>query len=160
MPTPVYIICCESGVEDRNTGLASLFNVVERIIAQPPPIEEGESKTIHLVHCPSLRIVAAWRAAADHDFDSEFESQIWMLTHPQGNDQCVWSTSFRFAREAPNYRATVVIRALHIIASGQLIVESRIRKVGKTKWLTQRYVIDVSLQPPAESKEGAAEVCQ
>jgi hypothetical protein len=38
MPKPVYIICAEAGAEDKVTGLASYFNVVEKLQVREIPI--------------------------------------------------------------------------------------------------------------------------
>ncbi len=148
MPTPVYIICCESGVEDRLTNLASLFNIVERIAVRPAAVQEPGSDTPPPVRfLPSLRIVAVWRAEGEADFGTDFQSEIRMTMLPQRREHCLMSDTFRFLLGTMNHRIVVVIGALDCTDSGQLVVESRIKRPEEDQWLTQKYVIDVVVEP-------------
>ncbi len=148
MPTPVYIICCESGVEDRFTNLASLFNIIERIAVQSAYVQQPGSDTPPPVRfLPSLRIVAVWRAEGESDFGVEFQSEIRLTMLPHGRENTVMSEPFRFLPGTLNHRIVVVIRALDYADGGQLVVESRVKRPEEDQWLTQKYVIDVDVQP-------------
>jgi hypothetical protein len=148
MPESSYIICCESGTEDKFTGLASLFNVVDRIHAKrPAPVNPGDSTPI-LLNAISLRIVAVWRAVGDGDFEGEFQSEVRMTLLPLNDVQILLSDTFRFQLDKSRHRIVIIIGGLTAGESGQLVVESRIKRPDAAEWLTQSYVVDVLVDEP------------
>src|SRR5208337_5639855 len=71
MPKPVYILCSESGSEDKTTSLVSHFKVLEQIeLRQLPKPPEVAALII-----PGLffQMVAVWMAAEDDDPDQKYE---------------------------------------------------------------------------------------
>jgi hypothetical protein len=157
MPTPVYIICCESGTEDKFTGLASHFNVVDRIVAKKPPPSGADSNVPIIPSPPPLRIVAVWRADDDSDFEGIFQSEVIMRLMPKDEIGTLYSDTFSFLRERYKHRITVILGGLRVEESGKVIVESRIRRPDESKWLTQSYIIDVVVNTSEQPEPPAAE---
>jgi hypothetical protein len=163
MPTPVYIICCESGTEDTFTGAASLFNVVDRIMSKKPASAHADSKGPIYLNAVPLRIVAVWCAAEDVDFEGDFQSEVRMLLEPQEQVGILSIDTIRFTREKPRHRITVVLSGLKVEETGRLVIESRIKRAGEPEWLAQRYAIDVVVKLPDDAlpapvDEGTPEV--
>ena len=80
--------------------------------------------------------------------------------NPQNEQATIHSDTFHFIREKPKHRITVLIAGFKAEQSGQVIVESRIRCMGRSDWLSQSYAIDVlvhpvdgALPPPADEQE-------
>ena len=148
MPTPIYIICCESGTEDKYTGMASLFNIIDRIVVKPRDPEKTDSGAPNPWGSLSMRIVAVWAANGDGDFDGEFDGELRMLMSPQNQEQILMTDKVRFTRAMPRHRSTVIISGFQAEQVGQVIVESTIKRAGESEHLTQRYAIDVLVSPP------------
>jgi hypothetical protein len=157
MPVPVYIICCESGSEDSFTGLASLFNVIDRIVVRPAASEEkGNSE--HRAHgATSLRIVSVWMGEEAGDFESEFETEIRITLLPHGDEAVLYSEPFRLSPEKRRHRTTVILNRAYFKETGTLVIESRVRRIGETEWITQRYTVDIhfKLGDDMTSSEGS-----
>jgi hypothetical protein len=147
MPKPAFIICSESGSEDRVTGLVSLFKVIERIeLHERPDSEEG--RPIVLNPLP-FQVVAVWALSEDENADQEYEFEH-KLTLPSGKEATLQSGTFFFERGRPRHRFTVIVNGFMPQDAGLLRVENRIRKVGEGDWLVQAYEIPV-VQSPGES---------
>jgi hypothetical protein len=149
MAKPLYMICCESGTEDAYTGMASHFNIVDRIVVmpdKPDPLSGGAGPPVTSI---PLRIVSVWRAE-EGDYEDEFEHEITMTLFSQPGTATLYSQPFRFLRDRPRHRTTVVIAGFKAEQSGELVVESRIRLPGQSDWLTQSYTIDVLLRQSEE----------
>jgi hypothetical protein len=149
MPTPVYIICAESGSEDSYTGLASLFNIIDRLKIGPPGPEIGG---LLMTGWPTVRIVAVWKAAEESDFEGEFKSEIRLILPTRDIASQIYEQSFRFLRDKPRHRITAMIGGLQISESGPLVFECRIKRPDASEWLAQQYEIDVVVRssgPPA-----------
>ncbi len=137
MASPVYIVCAESGSEDVFTGLASLYNVIDGLVAD-------ETSPNGAARFQSMRIVAVWRADRADDYKDEFESETRLFFEPQGKmSEAIFPQTFRFTRGRPRHRITNVLGAMDIRGSSALRVESRIRPLGSDQWLSQSYWIDV-----------------
>jgi hypothetical protein len=139
MAKPCYIICCESGSEDKLTGLVSHFKVLEEIelreIARLPDGSLAPNLPL------TFQIVAVWQKEHPNEPDEEydFETSIFL---PPGNTQCdVMSGFFRF--DKLRFRVTCQIPALPIRGGGMLRCESRIKRRGDDAWLAQTYEIQV-----------------
>ncbi len=146
MPTPVYLICSESGCEDKETGLASVFNIIDRIVAKKRRTGTTEDRDTVLAESLSLRIVAVWRTDEESEFETDFESELRAILLPANQQVTLLADRFRFLREQPKHRITVIVGRFQLEQSGQLVFESRIRRTGDSAWLTQRYIVDVLVQ--------------
>jgi hypothetical protein len=148
MPRPVFIICAQSGSEDKDTHLLSMFNIMERIIIAPLP--EG-SDPLTTQPTNTLRVAAAWMRTEGDVPQKEFEHQ--MVFRPPSGQPPVTTEIVRFRFDKPYYRATAITSGFLFFAGmGILLVESRIRPVGTEEWLSQDYPILVS-QPDGPTEE-------
>jgi hypothetical protein len=154
MASPVYIVCAESGSEDIFTGLASLYNVIDGLVADET--RPDESARFH----QSMRIVAVWRADRGDDYKHEFEGETRLYFEPQGKmSEAILPQTFRFTEGRPRHRITAVLGAIDLRGSSALRVESRIRPRESDQWLSQSYWIDVipgikSHEPPCGDAGG------
>ncbi|MFI5386509.1 MAG: hypothetical protein ACHQ50_10365 [Fimbriimonadales bacterium] len=112
-------------------------------MAKKPPPVAADGNILIGVKSLSLRIVAVWRANEDSDFEGSFQSEVKMRLLPKNEDATLLSDTFSFLRERYKHRITVIIGGLEVKESGQLVVESRIKRSDECQWLTQSYIIDV-----------------
>jgi hypothetical protein len=54
MPKPVYIICSQAGIEDKRTGLVSIFNVIEKIQITTKQLDPTSKQSILGIHSPCI----------------------------------------------------------------------------------------------------------
>jgi hypothetical protein len=146
MPKPVFIICCESGTEDKYTGMASLFNIIDRIVGNPLEADTGAI----LKQSLAVRIVAVWEASEQSDFEGEFNIEMRMLLPSQDQTAVLSSDTMRFTTSTPRHRSTIVIGAFRAAEAGQLVFESRVKRSFEVEWISQAYSIDVVLNPPGD----------
>lgn len=143
MPKPVYILCSESGSEDRTTGLLSHFKVIEQMevreLPEPPP---GHPVAISSF---SFQIVAVWAKSDEDAPDQEFESTTSMFLPPGYEEILVARGRFGFAGSKRRYRSIVNVTGVIITASGLLRVIDKVRPVGEDNqpWLVQTYEVSV-----------------
>ena len=143
MPKPVYILCSESGSEDKTTGLVSHFKVLEQIeLRQLPKPPEGATFII-----PGLffQMVAVWMAAEDDDPDQKYECMTSLFLPPDNQEQIVGTAIFSFEGQKPRDRMTVNFFGLAFKAPGLLRVVNKMRPLGAGDdlWLVQSYEIPV-----------------
>jgi hypothetical protein len=144
MPEPVYIICSESGAEDKNTGLMSLFNILEKIqVVKVTP----ETPVAFLPRPLTVQATAAWGRvagdASDQLFDFQFLFTTPGLTLAQGAGQ------FSFG-DKPLYRTIGRADLLQFPGPGTLSVVCRVKRAGSEgPWQEQRYKILIEeVSPP------------
>lgn len=158
MPNPVYIICSESGTEDKYTGAASHFNIIDRIIGTTKTIAENPDKGSYFrANSLSVRVVAVWRADEESDFEGNFQSELRMRLLPKNEDAILQSDLFVFLREKPKHRITIIINGVQALEAGQIVFESRIKRPEDPDWLTQSYVIDVMVDVPTAASPPSPE---
>ena len=85
MPTPVFIICSESGAVDRFTNLVSIHNVFDRLIVKQRQPDENVPAT----GSPwlSFRVTAVWRSS-EEEREGEFEHET-LLVFPGQDDPAI-----------------------------------------------------------------------
>lgn len=131
MPKPVFIICSQSGSDDRFTGLLSLFNVIDRIrIARRSEHIGGAS----LSTTPRFRVTASW-LREDPDKSREFEYEVLALLPPTGSEFTLRKGTFIFNR--PFKRLTAKIIKPIPFEEGVLTVQCRVRLLGENQWIVQ-----------------------
>lgn len=140
MPRPVYIICSQSGTEDKYTGLLSHFDVVEKLLIT----KIDASSELSTAGCPSpLRIVSVWMKNEDDADNEEYEYKTSLSFPPTDTKRELSSGRFEFAK--PLHRISVeIVGWLPIQGSGVMWVESKIRNLSKsdqTAWISQTYPI-------------------
>src|SRR5947209_20414016 len=127
MPRPLYVICSESGAEDRETGLLSLFHIIDKLQIHTSATEEQRKKA----PLTQLRITSVWMSEPG-DENQEFEFEV-VLRPPQGEEFKAGRGSFTFA--LPFFRITAkIIGPLPIQGEGILWIECRTRRMGVKGW--------------------------
>ena len=138
MPKPIYIVCSDSGSEDRITGKFSLYGCFEKVqILKMPTLPAGDSIIIGM---PGMWITALW-ARLPEDDGVEFE---WVMSvhlpladapTEVGKGFCIFDNEFK--------RICVrTIGPLPFAGPGSMIVRSRIRPQDG-EWLSQEFAIIV-----------------
>jgi hypothetical protein len=141
MPKPLYILCSESGSEDKNTGIASYFNVLDLIeIRELPKPPEG---AIHLVQPIRFQIVAVWARTSEDDLEHPFQFTVSLFLPLKEEPLDLANGIFTF--EKPRFRATTIVSGLIFAGAGVMRAESKIRKLGDgdESWLVQSYDVEV-----------------
>jgi hypothetical protein len=136
MPSPLYIICSESGADDRISGQSSLFNIIERInfFKLPPGVA--------VIGGMNMRITAAWRREeGDAGKGFDFQSGVWS---PDDELHILGSGEFVFEHPTQKIGARIA-GSLPVTKSGVLRAFVRIRPTGgeAAAWQTQQYPIDI-----------------
>ncbi len=143
MPKPVYILCSESGSEDKTTDLVSHFKVLEQIeLRELPKPPEGATLVIPWL---SFQMVAVWAAAEDDDLDQKYECTTTFFLPPDNQEQFVGMRIFSFEGQKRRVRQTANFIGLALKAPGLLRIENKIRPLGTGEdlWLVQSYEIPV-----------------
>jgi hypothetical protein len=141
MPKPVYILCAESGAEDRITGLVSHFNVIEQIeLREYPRPPEGMAAMVQPL---SMQVTAAWMRVDGDDPSQQYELKLSVFLPPDGKEVLVGSDTI--VMDKLRYRATAYVKGLLMSNAGSFRAESRLRPVGSgdDSWLVQTYEVAV-----------------
>lgn len=150
MPKPIYIICSESGSEDRVTNSVSHFNVLEQIELRAVPEPAPGQPT--LILAPAFQVDSVWLREDTDDPEQLFECEV-VFHLPEVKGMVVSATKFAF--EKPRYRYTV--RASSVIGRDELskfgknagifVAECRVRKFGDPQevWTSQYYPLAIVL---------------
>lgn len=138
MPTPVFIVCSESGAVDRFTNLVSLYNVYDRIIITP----QGSGEKVSDGHTPwlSIRVTAVWRSSPE-ERGEEFEYENSLIF--PGKKEPLIGSKGKFIFKSRTQRFFVNAGSAPPTTDGQLQAVSRIRRCGEEDWLEQTYSIYV-----------------
>lgn len=149
MPRPIYIICAESGAEDKLSGLVSHYNVVECMAIRKIP-KAPESSSIVIAPSP-LWITALWERTSG-DEGQQFEFETVLILPP--DQQEVKAASGVFAFEKLRHRFTVRMMGLiPFRGPGTCWVESRVRQVGATEWLKQSFSLILQADDQVQDTE-------
>lgn len=143
MPKPVYIICSQSGVEDKRTGLLSHFNVLEKIQIVEASPQEGQKRQSSQL--PLFRMVAVWMSVPE-DISREFNFEVAVIIPPGAKRIVPAKGTFAFDKALHRFLFEFV--GVPIEGPGILQVESRICKAGSDNWLSQTYPIVLELVSP------------
>jgi hypothetical protein len=142
MPKPVYILCAESGAEDKTTGLVSHFKVIEELeiretLAFSPGIAPAAFRAI------SFQSVAVWARAERDGPDQVYEFKTSLFLPDESQEHILGTGTIAFGNRA-RLRITVNLWA-PLVRPGLLRVEHGIRPVGADaeSWLIQSYEIPV-----------------
>ena len=150
MARPVYILCSESGSEDKATSLISHFQVVDQIELREMPqlTTPGAPVVIAMIR---LHATAVWEADPDVDIGRNFRFENCIYLPPDGRK--IPANNGMFTFEKSRYRFTINVLGMVLSEPGSLVVESKICPEGSDDWLTQSYSISV-VKVPAEDKAG------
>lgn len=165
MVRPLFIICSKSGSEDKETGLLSIFEVLEKVFVVKIAPQEGTNPPI-ILPSPSMRMIAAWMIESEKEekYGEQFEYELRLVMPPNGSVLLLGGGTFSFAENRPVHRFTLQLAAsLPFEGTGTMWVESCVRKPGKD-WNIQSYPVLVEeipaasppSQPPPSVREPSA----
>ena len=140
MPKPVYLICSQSGAQDKDSGLLSVFQIIEKI---------QFSKTLlpNAIPMIQMQISAAWmREPSDIGVQFQFDTTVFIPP----DDTVFEAGSGEFVFDGHFQRITGrIIGFLPIQGAGVMRVRHRVRRVGASDWLVQEFAIVVEDETPA-----------
>jgi hypothetical protein len=142
----VFIIVAESGAEDKETGLVSLYKVLEKFqIAPIPTPKPGELPPVVL--WPGFRVVATWMRSPGDDPGHDYEYEFLLIMPTNQKVVHVSKGTFRFT--APLHRFTLRFPVpVPLEGTGVLHVVNKIRKGGSNEdWVSQDYPVIVEALP-------------
>jgi hypothetical protein len=151
MPRPVYMLCAESGSEDRRTGLISHFKVLEQVhVRRLPEVPTGQ---ILVVQSLQFQVVTVWEKEESDASTQDFEYRFVLRLPPDGEEVVAQSGTIRFDNR--RYRLILETGGNLFQAVGLFQVECRLRPVGATDdaWIVQRYSFPV-IDPEAQTTDG------
>jgi hypothetical protein len=148
MPTPVYMLCCESQSVDAVTGLISHFNVFNQLNFEPvvagqpiPPRSPNQTLWFRMIAS------ATWKMD-EEDRDRSFDSQI-AITLPGEQEKIIGQGRFDFTK--PFQRIDALIQGIQFNRAGTFLIQIRIRRVGdEGDWDRQSYPILVEATSPPQ----------
>lgn len=148
MAKPAYIICAHSCVEDRETGIISAFQIIDKLQVTPLPVPPPGQNLVVLWQ--GMVIMIGWLGEPP-DIGQEFEMATRFVL-PNGETQDLAQTPFRFGDPDPR-------KVLHRFVlrfpqppsfniPGLVLIESRIRRTGTEQWISQSYPLIIEVLPP------------
>jgi hypothetical protein len=146
MPRPVYVLCAKGITEDKLSSLMTAFSILE---SMEFGTERREASILFDPLTVQLQGLSVWMREESDD-EVEFEHQ-WAV-HGGGRHDTLPATTFRFERERPLFRFTLLTKGIPILTeSGLIEFESRVRRLGADEWLSQSFpiVCRVNLPQPA-----------
>ena len=156
MPRPVYTLCCESGAEDRLTGLASHFRVIETITTRRFPRPPSGQATLY-VPVNEFQCVSVWELLETDQLESEFEYIVSIFLPPDGFEHVAAQGVIRFPTR--RYRIMINFRGEFFRGPGPVRAVSRLRRIGagEDSWITQEYSFTIVEYEYPEGVEPSAE---
>lgn len=148
MPIPMYIICSQGAATDKDTGVYSIFEVIDKIIITEIPTPKAGEGVVYIER-QRFVITATWMIDSKNgeSFDEQFE--LHLLVRMDGGETIMDNTQ-NFSFVGPDksiYRMTYnMLGMMPIKNSGTLVIESRARKVGSQSWKSQHYRVMVEKQ--------------
>jgi len=153
MPHPVFIICCDSMVEDKTTNRASLLNVIEKVITRKHRMEMTPDGGLVMPTAPpqgfalhfECSVLAVWMADPG-DVGLEFRHQF-ITTAPNGAiDPITEPIPFRFVEKRAWRRFRLnMIGTLPVDTSGIFQFESRVI-THDNRTLSQFYPLQIEVE--------------
>ena len=156
MIRPRYILCSESRIIDRATGLITHYNVMDELalgVGPPNPVTGG---------LPFLKFVmtAVWMRVGDENREDVFEFETYMYVPGEETGRCIHAGEFQFGEHRFHRLEAFVQGGFAVgpapsgtepadrlwLTSGTLRLESRIRRAGDDEWLRQEYLIPVRVE--------------
>ena len=148
MPKPVFIICAENIAVDQDSNLVSIFNALENIQVNVQvsisPRRGKKAKTQLVIQQRLFKAVAVWMREED-DVDKKFESQMAIIL-PDETEKATETTPFTFSPGPKQLQRFVLSSTIPPLAkSGIMRVQSRVRKLGRKRWMVQDYPISIEV---------------
>jgi hypothetical protein len=147
----VHIICAHQVIEDKETGLISIVQIVEKLQVMRLPEPMPGQNMVFLFQ--GLVIIASWLAEDGDARGDEYEVETRFLP-PNAEPMPLTRAIFRIGEPDPSrsiYRfVTRFATPPQLTVPGIVLIESRVRKVGAdATWISQTCPLIVELlQPP------------
>ncbi len=141
MAKPVYILCAQSGSEDKNTGLFSVFGIIERIAFKTKREAKEGAQPAALLKIFTLAVCMREEGDADGEM---FDGEFLMRFPPDGKELTIGDVPFSFPAGRMLFRNVMEFDGpLPFFGDGTLEVIHRFRKHGTEAWTAQSYPIRV-----------------
>ena len=82
MPKPLYLICSQHAMENKETGLFSLVEIIEKMTLTPVPKPPPGQQVLFISWQP-FKATAAWMMTSEENDASEYEME-WSIIQPSG----------------------------------------------------------------------------
>ena len=153
-----YIICSESRLVDRTSGLVSHINALEQITVSltptvhPEATHAGKPAETKSIRFPNMVLVAVWMRDEQDDPDQQYHFETRLYRPGEATPTTVQQGEFAFG-ESMFFRIELVLQhgppgeaSTEVpMRPGVLRLESRIRRHGSEEWLSQDYPIPVTV---------------
>lgn len=153
MVRPRYLICCESRIVDRATGLITHYNVLDELSVT---IAASKAQTAAM---PLLKFVmtSVWMRETEDEPEDTYEFETYMHVPGEEEARCIHKGQFQFG-QSRSYRLEVFVQGVAVqgddsatkgglrLISGDLRLESRVRRCGDERWLLQDCVVPVRVE--------------
>jgi len=145
---PLYIICSETSVQDKESNLLTLCNVIEKLTITGPS-SPGMDSQRPIVPILRLHATAVW-IREEGDEGREFEARF-TITPPGQPPIDLPLTKFKIPSPAHLQRLRFVYDGPPFFtAGGVLTITSQVRPAGSdSPWRSQAYVIPVEVDEAA-----------
>ncbi len=153
MPSPRYIICCETQILDRSTGSVSHINVFDGFTV----VKSQEGEQLKLTGSETLfpKFIASAVWAEDDDDVKGAEYDWEFRTHaPNREPRSASQGTFIFERRFNRFDQAFVI-AEKTLVSGVCFIEHRIRVCNTDDWISQRFEYKLVVKEPVENPDSA-----
>lgn len=141
MPKPVYIICCEKSITDKEDNLISILSVIEKFTVEIDSSSLSSDPDKKILLKKDFQTVVGWLREEDEVGD-EFESNLMIVT-PDGTEMHTESSHpIKFDKDKPLHRITYRVPGIPMGGDGVYRVIGRIRNLTtKGGWVTQEFLI-------------------
>ncbi len=161
MIAPRYMVCSEGRIIDRDTGLVSHINVIDKLL-----VTRGHGDPGQVLSALRFFISAVW--ATDEETPSEGQCEWEMLVSFPGQTepQKMGSGEFQFTK--PFQRIEVLFQgifgtppqSLVRLETGVLRISSHVRRKGDDEWLSQDYTIALDVVSASETHESISQAVE
>ena len=147
MPRPAYIVCCVSSVEDKETNMLSVFNVIENIRGMTVQEAEEKAKTENkplVIQTQELRILCSFMLDEQESSDDLFDFELRFLP-PEMEPISVATHEFKIEKFFHRFKVKFQGPLPTGEKTGVFWIEARAKKKENTEWVSQRYPIQLEI---------------
>ena len=156
MPKPLYLICSQHALENKETGLFSLVEIIEKLVLTPVPQPQSGQQVVFIPWHP-FKATATWMMTSDENDACEYEME-WSIIQTSGEpipNLFPPPRLVKLNRSRPIWRNVVnFMTPFPIDGPGLLRVICRIRLVGSDDWLSQECPIIIEQVPSLTPTSG------
>lgn len=144
MPRPVYILCSETQLQDKTTGMVSHINIFDSVhISQVVPGQPLPPRGPEMLAAFKFVVSASWMREESDDEGQEYDFQIAILPPDPNPEFLGFQGKFVFSTRF--HRFDLNIHGPSLTKPGIYWIESRIRKIGSQEWIKQAYPLVAEL---------------